>query len=71
MKYVLTFFYYIMSFLFKRDFNFVDVWTVGILWKTEYTWNQFGFYAILIGGLLISAIGQGIYQSMKEAKDAA
>lgn len=71
MKYVTLFFYYLMSFLFKRDFNFIDLWTIAIIWKTGFEWTEPGFYAVLIGGLIVSAIGNGIYQSMKEARDAA
>lgn len=65
MKYVILFFYYMMSFIFKRDFNFIDLFTVGILWKANLGWTDPSFYLILLGGLLVSATGYHVYELMK------
>jgi hypothetical protein len=69
MKYFVAFMISVWSFFFKRDFNYCDLLTIGIIIQQGFTWTNWQFYAILFGGLMVSAFGSTMLESINKQHD--
>lgn len=57
------------NYVFERSFNLFDVAVFGFIWKMNYSWDNWQFWATLIPAMIVSAIGTDISRKFKEFHD--